>query len=33
MLFVLGTGSTLFLLRGVVETIGLYLSNLPRLAF
>lgn len=33
MLFVLVTGSTLFLLRGVVETIGLYLSNLPRLAF
>ncbi len=33
MIFVLVTGSTLFLLRGIVETIGLYLSNLPRLAF
>ncbi|WP_375263086.1 BCCT family transporter, partial [Palleronia sp.] len=33
MLFVLVTGSTLFLLRGVVETIGIYISNLPRLAF
>ena len=33
MLFILATGSTLFLLRGIVETIGLYLSNLPRLAF
>ena len=33
LLFVLITGSTLFLLRGIVETIGLYLSNLPRLAF
>jgi choline/carnitine/betaine transport len=33
MVFVLATGSTLFLLRGIVETIGLYLSNLPRLAF
>ena len=33
MVFVLFTGSTLFLLRGVVETFGLYLSNLPRLAF
>lgn len=31
--FVLITGSTLFLLRGIVETFGLYLSNLPRLAF
>ncbi|MBE3640662.1 BCCT family transporter [Mangrovicoccus algicola] len=33
MVFVLVTGSTLFLLRGIVETIGLYLSNLPHLAF
>ncbi|WP_108258114.1 BCCT family transporter [Mangrovicoccus ximenensis] len=33
MVFVLVTGSTLFLLRGVVETFGLYLSNLPHLAF
>ena len=33
MLFVLVTGSTLFLLRGIVETAGLYLHNLPRLAF
>lgn len=33
LVFVLITGSTLFLLRGIVETMGLYLSNLPRLAF
>jgi choline/glycine/proline betaine transport protein len=33
MFFVLAFGSTLFLLRGIVETAGLYLSNLPRLAF
>jgi len=33
LIFVLVTGSTLFLLRGVVETLGLYLANLPRLAF
>ncbi|MFD1341489.1 BCCT family transporter [Litorisediminicola beolgyonensis] len=33
MIFVLVFGSTLFLLRGIVETAGLYLSNLPRLAF
>ncbi|MGR3594023.1 MAG: BCCT family transporter [Limimaricola soesokkakensis] len=33
MIFVLVTGSTLFLLRGMVETFGLYLGNLPRLAF
>ena len=33
MIFVLLAGSTLFLLRGIVETFGLYLSNLPRLAF
>ncbi|KAA9004779.1 BCCT family transporter [Histidinibacterium aquaticum] len=33
MVFVLITGSTLFLLRGIVETAGIYLWNLPRLAF
>lgn len=33
LIFVLLTGSTLFLLRGIVETFGLYLSNLPKLAF
>ncbi len=33
MFFVLITGSTLFLLRGIIETVGLYFSNLPRLAF
>ncbi|PJE29383.1 Glycine betaine transporter OpuD [Pseudooceanicola marinus] len=33
MVFVLVTGSTLFLLRGLVETFGLYFENLPRLAF
>ncbi|MGK7752843.1 MULTISPECIES: BCCT family transporter [unclassified Roseovarius] len=33
MIFVLICGSTLFLLRGMVETVGLYLGNLPRLAF
>ncbi len=33
LVFVLATGSTLFLLRGIVETVGLYVSNLPRLAF
>lgn len=33
MIFVLVFGSTLFLLRGMVETFGLYFSNLPRLAF
>jgi choline/glycine/proline betaine transport protein len=33
MIFVLLTGSTLFLFRGIVETFGLYLANLPRLAF
>ncbi|ETX27978.1 BCCT family transporter [Roseivivax isoporae] len=33
MAFVLVAGSTLFLLRGIVETAGIYLSNLPRLAF
>ncbi|MEQ5868796.1 BCCT family transporter [Sagittula sp. NFXS13] len=33
MIFVLVFGSTLFLLRGIVETFGLYIENLPRLAF
>ncbi|QFU07689.1 Glycine betaine transporter OpuD [Rhodobacteraceae bacterium THAF1] len=33
MIFILITGSTLFLLRGIVETVGLYIGNLPRLAF
>ncbi|QQA42799.1 BCCT family transporter [Pelagovum pacificum] len=33
MVFVLVCGSTLFLLRGIVETFGLYFGNLPRLAF
>src|SRR5690606_3547000 len=33
LIFVLLAGSTLFLLRSIVETFGLYLSNLPRLAF
>lgn len=33
LVFVLVTGTTLFLLRGIVETFGIYLSNLPRLAF
>ncbi len=33
MIFVLICGSTLFLLRGIVETFGLYFENLPRLAF
>ncbi len=33
MFFVLVAGSTLFLLRGIVETVGLYITNLPRLAF
>nr|WP_245216400.1 BCCT family transporter [Sagittula salina] len=33
MIFVLVFGSTLFLLRGIVETVGLYITNLPRLAF
>ena len=33
MIFVLITGSTLFLMRGIVETFGLYFANLPRLAF
>jgi choline/carnitine/betaine transport len=33
MVFVLVTGSTLFLLRAIVETFGLYFYNLPRLAF
>ncbi|WP_072821887.1 BCCT family transporter [Modicisalibacter ilicicola] len=33
MLFVLFTGSTVFLLRAVVETFGLYISNLVPMAF
>jgi choline/glycine/proline betaine transport protein len=33
MLFVLFTGSTLFLLRGIIETVGLYISNLLPMAF
>ena len=33
LVFVLVTGSTLFLLRGIVQTLGLYLGNLPQLAF
>ncbi|MFW2587248.1 BCCT family transporter [Sagittula sp. SSi028] len=33
MIFVLVFGSTLFLLRGIVETFGLYFENLPHLAF
>lgn len=33
MIFVLIFGSTLFLLRGVVETVGIYVWNLPRMAF
>ncbi|MBV7378259.1 BCCT family transporter [Maritimibacter dapengensis] len=33
MVFVLVFGSTLFLLRGIVETFGLYFGNLPRFAF
>ncbi len=33
MAFVLVTGSTIFLLRGIVETVGLYISSLPRIAF
>ncbi len=33
MFFVLITGSTLFLLRAIVQTFGLYFQNLPGLAF
>ncbi len=33
LLFVLFTGSTVFLLRGMVETVGLYISNLLPMAF
>ncbi|GHE21954.1 BCCT family transporter [Halomonas urumqiensis] len=33
MLFVLVTGSTLFLLRGIVETLGIYVSNIIPMAF
>ena len=33
MIFILITGSTLFLLRGIVQTFGIYITNLPRFAF
>ena len=33
MLFVLVTGSTVFLLRGIIETLGIYISNIVPLAF
>jgi choline/glycine/proline betaine transport protein len=33
MVFVLLTGTTVFLLRGVIETIGVYLSNIVPLSF
>ncbi len=33
MLFVLVTGSTVFLLRGIIETFGLYISNIVPLSF
>ncbi|MDL4864752.1 BCCT family transporter, partial [Halomonas elongata] len=33
MLFVLFTGSTVFLLRGIIETLGIYISNIVPLAF
>ncbi|SEO46671.1 BCCT family transporter [Aquisalimonas asiatica] len=33
MVFVLVTGSTLFLLRGIIETLGLYVSNIVPMAF
>lgn len=33
MVFVLLAGSTIFLLRGIIETVGLYLSNLVPLGF
>ncbi len=33
MIFVMVTGSTLFLLRAIVQTFGLYFENLPHLAF
>ncbi|MBU2959749.1 BCCT family transporter [Citreicella sp. C3M06] len=33
LVFVLVTGSTLFLLRGIVQTVGIYFGNLPQLAF
>jgi choline/glycine/proline betaine transport protein len=33
MLFVLFTGSTVFLLRGIVETLGIYVSNIVPMAF
>lgn len=33
MVFVLVTGSTVFLLRGIIETIGIYITNIVPLAF
>lgn len=33
MLFVLVTGSTVFLLRGIIETLGLYIENIIPMAF
>ncbi|CAH1042868.1 BCCT family transporter [Halomonas sp. TD01] len=33
MLFVLFTGSTVFLLRGIIETLGIYISNIVPLSF
>ncbi len=33
MVFILITGATLFLLRGIIETLGLYLSNIVPLSF
>ncbi len=33
MVFVLFTGSTVFLLRAIVETFGLYITNLLPMAF
>lgn len=32
LIFILATGPTLFLLKGTVESLGIYLSNLPELA-
>lgn len=33
MIFVLVTGSTVFLLRGIIETLGIYVSNIVPMAF
>lgn len=33
MLFVLLTGSTVFLLRGIIETVGIYISNIVPMSF